>query len=113
MSYRQFSPLLIQRKVIEHVGLDAADGGDRLRPWTDAIYRNRIEIDGVVEHREDLMATCYADLRSALAVIEELLRQPEASPSDSYFYDQASGCVWVALVALGQCGPGAPSPDTN
>jgi hypothetical protein len=96
-------------KVTEHVGSDAFDGGDWLRPWRGAISPSRIEIDGLVEHREDLMATCYAHLRNALSVIEELLRQPEASPSDSYCYHQASGCVWVALVALGQCGPDAPS----
>jgi hypothetical protein len=82
---------------------------DRTRPRKDSIYLNRNEIDGIVEHQDDLMATCYSHLRSALSVIEELLGQPDASPSDTYCYDQASGCVWVALVSLGQCGAGAPS----
>ncbi len=55
------------------------------------------------------MATCYAHLQSALSAIEELSRQPEVSPIDTYCYDQASGGVWVALVALAQCGPDAPA----
>jgi hypothetical protein len=85
---------------------------DRSRPWMDATYPNRNQVDGVVDQRDDLMATCYAHLQSALSVIEELSRQSVA-PSDHYCYDQASGCVWIALVALAQCGSDAPSPEMS
>jgi hypothetical protein len=86
---------------------------DRSRPWMDATYPNRNQIEGVVDYWGDLMATCYAHLRSALSVIEELSRQSEAASGDLYCYDQASGCVWIALVALAQCGSDASSPERN
>jgi hypothetical protein len=54
------------------------------------------------------MATCFAHLRAALSAIEELSLHPRSSPSDAYFYDQASGSVWVALVALEACDPQVP-----
>jgi hypothetical protein len=88
-------------------------GNDRPRPWVDATYPNLNQIDGVVDHWGDLMATCYAHLRSALSAIEELSRQSDESSGDTYCYDQASGCVWIALVALAQCGSEVPSPERN
>ena len=57
---------------------------------------------------EESMATCLAHLRTALSVIEELSLHPGSSPSDAYFYDQASGGVWVTLVALDVCAPLMP-----
>jgi hypothetical protein len=57
---------------------------------------------------EDAMATCIAHLRTALSAIEELSLHPKSSPSDAYFYDQASGSVWVTLVALDACAPQVP-----
>jgi hypothetical protein len=83
---------------------------DRSRSAKAAIHRDRNQDDGIVDHWEDLMSTCYAHLRSALFAIEELSKQPEGSPIDAYSYDQASGCVWVALVALAQCSRDSPAP---
>jgi len=110
---------------LRKMGFDAVDGSakgegnepvqssatenDRSRSSIDATYPNRHQVDDDVDYRKDLMATCYAHLRSALSAIEELSRRPEVSPSDIYCYDQASGCVWIALVALAQCGSDAPS----
>jgi hypothetical protein len=63
-------------------------------------------VEGVEGDWADHMASCYAHLRSALSIIDELSVHAGASPSDGYFYDQAVQCVWVALVALAGCEPG-------
>jgi hypothetical protein len=76
----------------------------------DATHEDLNQVEGIVDHWGDLMATCYAHLQSALSAIEELSKLPEGSPIDAYCYHQASGCVWVALVALAQCGSDAPVP---
>jgi hypothetical protein len=55
---------------------------------------------------EDCMPICVAGLRGALSAIEELSLHPGALLGDAYMYDQASAGVWVALVALKQCGVG-------
>jgi hypothetical protein len=65
-------------------------GNERSRSLMEPTYRNRNQVDGVVDQRDDLMATCYAHLQSALSVIEELSRQSVA-PSDHYCYEQAEG----------------------
>ena len=41
----------------------------------------------------------------------ELSMHRGESPMDTYRHDQASGGVWVALVALAQSGPGAFTID--
>ena len=83
---------------------------DGARSWIDATYQHQNQVDGIVDHWGDLMATCYAHLQSALSAIEELSQQVEGSPIDAYCYHEASGCVWVALVALAQCGSDTPAP---
>jgi len=116
----------MRRVATEPVGCDSTDGrtkGGSHEPMHARVSTNgnsdrssRIDsrdpqndsVDGVA-NRSDLMANCYAHLRSALSSIEELATHPAASPTDSYCYDQATGCVWVALVALAQCGP-TPEP---
>jgi|SRR5580658_7755625 hypothetical protein len=79
-------------------------------PWIDSTDPKQHSVYGV-DNRDDLMANCYAHLRSALSSIEELAMHPGASPTDTYCYDQASGCIWVAVVALAQCGPDAVAPE--
>ena len=75
------------------------------RRWMgDNSLQRQLENDSVPQWDEE-MATCFAHLKSALSAIEELTHHPESSPSDAYFYDQASASVWVALVALDACNP--------
>jgi hypothetical protein len=76
----------------------------------------QLENDSVPQWDEE-MATCFAHLKSAISVIEELTYHPGSSPGDAYFYDQASASVWVALVALDACNPavvnaGGPDPTS-
>jgi hypothetical protein len=62
----------------------------------------RIQTSKIVDHWQDQMASCYSHLRSALSVIDELAEHPAFS-GESYAFDQASGCVWVALTLLDEC----------
>jgi hypothetical protein len=91
-----------------HVAVSTNDKSER-PPWIDSTNPQKQSVNDVA-NRGDLIANCYAHLRSALSSIEELAMHPGASPTDTYCYDQASGCIWVAVVALAQCGPDAAAP---